>query len=32
VALRRHREGDQGTLALDEAVERLAAEAALREA
>ena len=30
VALRRHREGDQGTLALDEAVERLAAEAALR--
>ena len=28
VALRRHREGDQGTLALDEAVERLAAEAA----
>ena len=30
VALRRHREGDQGTLALDEAVERLAAEAASR--
>jgi threonyl-tRNA synthetase len=28
VALRRHREGDQGTLALDDAVERLAAEAA----
>jgi threonyl-tRNA synthetase len=32
VALRRHREGDLGTLALDEAVERLAAEAAAREA
>jgi threonyl-tRNA synthetase len=31
VALRRHREGDQGTVALDEAVERLAAEAASRE-
>jgi threonyl-tRNA synthetase len=30
VALRRHREGDQGTVALDEAVERLAAEAASR--
>jgi hypothetical protein len=30
VALRRHREGDQGTMALDEAVERLAAEAASR--
>jgi threonyl-tRNA synthetase len=30
VALRRHREGDQGTLPLDEAVERLAAEAASR--
>ena len=28
VALRRHREGDQGTVALDEVVERLAAEAA----
>jgi threonyl-tRNA synthetase len=31
VALRRHREGDQGTVALDEVVERLAAEAASRE-
>jgi threonyl-tRNA synthetase len=30
VALRRHREGDQGTVALDEAVDRLAAEAAAR--
>jgi threonyl-tRNA synthetase len=30
VALRRHREGDQGTIPLDEAVERLAAEAARR--
>ncbi|HKG63876.1 MAG TPA: threonine--tRNA ligase, partial [Solirubrobacteraceae bacterium] len=30
VALRRHREGDQGTLALDEAVARLSAEAAER--
>jgi threonyl-tRNA synthetase len=30
VALRRHREGDQGTVPLDEAVERLAAEAASR--
>jgi threonyl-tRNA synthetase len=30
VALRRHREGDQGTVGLDEAVERLAAEAASR--
>jgi threonyl-tRNA synthetase len=31
VAMRRHREGDQGTVPLDEAVERLAAEAASRE-
>ena len=31
VALRRHREGDQGTVPLDEAVERLVAEAASRE-
>jgi threonyl-tRNA synthetase len=30
VALRRHREGDQGTVPLDEAVGRLAAEAAVR--
>jgi threonyl-tRNA synthetase len=30
VALRRHREGDQGTIPLDEAVERLADEAARR--
>jgi threonyl-tRNA synthetase len=30
VALRRHREGDQGTLALDEVVARLSAEAAER--
>jgi threonyl-tRNA synthetase len=30
VALRRHREGDQGTVALAEAVERLVAEAAER--
>jgi threonyl-tRNA synthetase len=30
VALRRHREGDQGTVPLDEAVERLAAESARR--
>jgi threonyl-tRNA synthetase len=30
VALRRHREGDQGTIPLDETVERLAAEAASR--
>jgi len=30
VALRRHREGDQGTLALDDAVERLVTEAAAR--
>jgi threonyl-tRNA synthetase len=30
VALRRHREGDLGTVALDEAVERLVAESALR--
>ena len=30
VALRRHREGDLGTMALDEAVTRLAAEAAER--
>jgi threonyl-tRNA synthetase len=30
VALRRHREGDQGTVPLDEAVERLVAEAASR--
>src|ERR671920_270398 len=30
VALRRHREGDLGTMALDEAVERLVAEAAER--
>jgi len=30
VALRRHREGDQGTLALDEAIARLTAEAAER--
>ena len=30
VALRRHREGDQGTVPLDEAVERLAGEAAGR--
>jgi threonyl-tRNA synthetase len=30
VALRRHREGDLGTVALDEAVERLAAEATAR--
>ena len=31
VALRRHREGDQGTVPLDEVVERLVAEAASRE-
>jgi threonyl-tRNA synthetase len=31
VALRRHREGDQGSVPLDELVERLAAEAASRE-
>ena len=31
VALRRHREGDQGTVSLDEVVERLVAEAASRE-
>ena len=31
VALRRHREGDLGTVPLDEAVERLATEAATRE-
>ena len=31
VALRRHREGDQGTAPLDEVVERLVAEAASRE-
>jgi threonyl-tRNA synthetase len=31
VALRRHREGDQGTVALAEVVERLVAEAASRE-
>jgi threonyl-tRNA synthetase len=30
VALRRHREGDQGTLSLDDAVERLVGEAARR--
>jgi len=30
VALRRHREGDQGTLALDDAIARLTAEAAER--
>src|SRR5204863_5652346 len=30
VALRRHREGDQGTVSIDEAVQRLAAEAAER--
>jgi threonyl-tRNA synthetase len=30
VALRRHREGDQGTVPLDEAVERLVAESAVR--
>src|SRR5918997_1640491 len=30
VALRRHKEGDQGTLALDEAIARLVAEAAVR--
>jgi threonyl-tRNA synthetase len=30
VALRRHREGDQGTLPLDEAIGRLAAESAVR--
>jgi threonyl-tRNA synthetase len=29
-ALRRHREGDQGTVPLDEVVERLVAEAASR--
>ena len=32
VALRRHREGDLGTMPLDEAVARLAAEAAERKA
>ena len=31
VALRRHREGDLGTVPLDEVVERLVAEAASRE-
>jgi hypothetical protein len=31
VALRRHREGDQGTVPLGEAVERLVAEASSRE-
>jgi threonyl-tRNA synthetase len=31
VALRRHREGDQGTVALDEVVERLVAEASSRK-
>jgi threonyl-tRNA synthetase len=32
VALRRHREGDQGTLPLSDVVERLRAEAAIRRA
>ena len=31
VALRRHREGDQGSVPLDELVERLVAEAVSRE-